>query len=306
MMAEQNHRMMTAMDNVFPAIRMALALSLATISTAAAAQQRPAAVQPELYAYADVADHAVNAATIVDARIRRVREVEPARATGVAPGHVRFYLEGDVQGLLFGRDPVARRISWLVDLPRDARGRPPSIARGRVLLFARPVQVANQLVLVSPNAMIPWDMAVDTHARSIAAELARGAAPPSVLGVSQAFHTPGTVPGESETQIFLRTSNGNPISLSILRRPGQRPSWVAAFGEIVDEGAGQPRPGTLAHYRLSCGLSNALPDAALTTMSQTDAATTRADYAIVRDAVGPCRRGTIATPPPAVPPAPVR
>jgi hypothetical protein len=250
---------------------------------------------PPAYTYADVADHAVLAATIIDVRIRRTREVEAARATGIAPGHVRLYVEGDVQGALYGRDPVARRVAWLVDLPRDSQGRPPRPPRGRVLVFARPVTVANQLVLVSPRAMVPWDAGVETHARSIAAELARGNVPPAITGVGQAFHVAGTVAGEGESQIFLTTGSGSPISLTVLRRPGQQRQWAAAFGEIVDEAAAAPRAGTIGHYRLACGLPATLPASALTDASPADAATARDDYAFVRSRVGPCLRGTAAT-----------
>jgi hypothetical protein len=284
------------MDIGFPAIRVISMLLLGALASAAVAQQSPPAPPPSPYSYADVADHAVSAATIIDARIRRIREVEPARAAGVAPGHVRFYLEGDVQAALYGRDPVARRVSWLIDLPRTADGRPPRIARLRVLLFARPVTVANQLVLVSPRAMLAWDPQAEAHARSIAAELARGNVPPAITGISQAFHAVGSVPGEGETQIFLSTTSGSPISLSILRRPGQQRAWAAAFGEIVDEAAGPPRAGTIGHYRLACGLPATLPATALTDASATDAATVREDFAFVRSRVGPCVRGAGVTP----------
>jgi hypothetical protein len=273
-----------------------LALCAMTAAGAVAVRaQAPAPVQPSpAYTYADVADHAVQAATIIDVRVRRSREVEAARAPGLAPGVARLYIEGDVQGVLFGRDPVARRVAWLVDLPRDSRGRPPRVPNQRMLLFARPVTVSNQLTLVSPRAMVPWDAAVEAHARALAAELARGSAPPAITGVGQAFHVAGTVAGEGESQIFLTTATGNPISLTILRRPGQQRAWAAAFGEIVDEAAAAPRPGTIGHYRLACGLPATLPRAALRDASPAEAATATEDYAFVRTRVGPCVRGTAA------------
>lgn len=271
---------------------LAAAFALAVIAPPAAAQPQPAVPALPLYTYADVADYAVGAAAIIDARVRRVREVEAARAPGLAPGHARLYVEGDVQAALYGRNPVARRIAWLVDLPRDARGRAPRGPRGRVMLFARPVAVANQLVLVSPRAMLPWSLDVESHVRAIAAELARGNVPPAITGIGQAFHVAGTVAGEGESQIFLTTATGDPVSLTILRRPGQQRAWAAAFGEIVDEAAAPPRPGTIAHYRLACGLPPALPQAALRDATPAQAAAARDDYAFVRSRVGPCVRGT--------------
>ena len=122
------------MHGFLATVRLAVAAMLLLFgANRLAAQNAPAAAPlPPPYSYADVADHAVQAATIIDARIRRVREVEAARATGLAPGQVRLYLEGDVQAALYGRDPVARRVSWLVDLPRVRRLHPRQDSRTRL------------------------------------------------------------------------------------------------------------------------------------------------------------------------------
>ena len=132
-------------------------------------------------------------------------------------------------------------------------------------------------------------------------QLARGDVPPRITGVAQAFHVPGTIAGESETQIFLGTDSGNPVSLSILRRPGQSPRWGVAFGEIVDESAGQPARRTLGWYRLACGLPASLPRNAIDGLASADIATTVADYALVVRSVGACDR-TPPAPPPAMTP----
>lgn len=254
------------------------------------AAQTIAPVTAPTHGFADVADHAVGAATIVAARIRRTRVVEAARAPGLAPGAVRLYVEGDVEAVIFGREALANRIAWLVDLPLDARGRPPRINRQRVLLFARPVVNAGQVQLVNPRAQLPRDPTTEAIARSIASELARGVPPPAITGVAQAFHVPGTIAGEGETQIFLRTETGAPVSLTVLRRPGAARQWAAAFGEIVDEAAGPPAPGTIGHYRLACGLPRTLPAAALRGVEPAHAATAADDYAFVLTRVGACDR----------------
>lgn len=263
-------------------------LALCTaVPLAHAASAQPA---PATASYADVATHAAEAATIIDARIRRTRPVELARATGLRPGHARFYVEGEVNAVLFGNAPVARRIAWLVDLPAQANGRAPAAPRGRVLLFARPVATSNQLQLVAPSAQLPWDASAETHARSIAAELAAGSRPPAITRIARAFHVPGTVAGEGETQVFLETDSGTPVSLTVLRRPGQPRHWGAAFGEIVDESAAAPAIGTLAHFRLACGLPVTLPATAIADLSPADAALARDDYGFVRQQIGPCGR----------------
>lgn len=271
--------------------------ALLLIAVPAASQPAPLTVLPPTESYADVADFAVQAATIIDARIRRVREVEPERAAGVPAHLARLYVEADVQTVIFGREAVASRIAYLTDQPRLANGRAPRLKRQRVLLFARPVTVANQVQLVVPAAQMAWNEGRDAIARSIAVELARGNVPPAITGVAQAFHVPGTIAGESETQVFLRTESGQPVSLTILRRPGQPPHWAAAFGEIVDESASAPRPRTLAWYRLTCGLPPSLPRASMASLSASDVAAASEDYLYARRQIGLCDRSPQPSPP---------
>jgi hypothetical protein len=256
---------------------------------------------PPPSSYADVADHAVESATIIDATIRRTREVEAARAPNVPAHLVRLYVEAEVGTVIYGRNPVARRFAYLVDVPRQADDRPPRLNRQRVLLFARPVDVPTQIRLVAPNAQLAWDTGRDATARAIATELARGDVPPRITGVTQAFHVVGTIADESETQIFLGTNNGNPVSLSILRRPGQAPRWGVAFGEIVDESAGVPARRTLGWYRLACGLPPSLPRSATDGLASADIASTVQDYALVVRTVGNCDRSPVAPPAVSVP-----
>ena len=280
-----------------------LACGLAVASPAVAQTQAsarvsavPAALVPPPSSYADVADFAAESATIVDATIRRTREVDAARAPNVPPHLVRLYVEAEVGAVIFGRNPLARRFSYLVDVPRRADGRAPRLNRQRVLLFARPVDQANQLQLVRPGAQLVWDAARDATARAIAAELARGDVPPAITGISQAFHVRGTIAGESETQIFLGTESGNPVSLSILRRPNQAPRWGVAFGEIVDESAAMPARRTLGWYRLACGLPPRLPRSATDGIASADVAAATEDYALVVRSVGACDRTPVAPP----------
>lgn len=271
-----------------------LAIVLASLAAMPATAQsaNPASANPVIpeSSYADVADLAVTANTIIDARIRRVSPVPPETVPNLPPQLVRLYVEAEVNTVLFGRDPVARRVGFLVDQPRRADGRAPRIKGTRVLLFARPVTQSNRLLLITPSAMLGWDAARDATVRSIIGELARTAAPPRVTGVGQLFHVPGSIPGESETQIFLRTESGDPVSLSILRRPGESPRWAVAFGEIVDESATVPQRRTLGWYRLACGLPAELPPASLAAMPGADARAAAEDYALVMRALGSCDR----------------
>jgi hypothetical protein len=163
-------------------------------------------------------------------------------------------------------------------------------------LFARPVTVSNRLQLVTPGAQLEWNEGRAATARSIATELASGNLPPRITGISHAFHVRGTVTGESESQIFLRTETGDPVSLTVLRRPGQQPQWAVAFGEIVDESATIPGPRTLGWYRLACDLPRSLPLSALNGLSSADAQIAAEDYIVVVRSLAPCDRTTAPAP----------
>jgi hypothetical protein len=126
--------------------------------------------------------------------------------------------------------------------------------------------------------------------RAIAQEALGAEAPPAITGVGRAFHVPGSLPGEGETQVFLQTAQNRPVSLSILRRPGERTRWAVALAEIVDEAAAPPAPGTLLWYRLACALPPALPARATAESTSADAEQARADYRFVLQQLGPCGR----------------
>src|SRR3546814_7827257 len=96
-----------------------------------------------------------------------------------------------------------------------------------------------------------------------------------------------TLPGEGETQLFLDTANGDPVSLTITTRADGSRRWSAAFGEIV-EGAGIPKRNTLAWYRLACGLPRTLPLSKLAGTPAADRQKAASDYAAVLGALGEC------------------
>jgi hypothetical protein len=98
------------------------------------------------------------------------------------------------------------------------------------------------------------------------------------------------LPGEGETQVFLTTANGAPVSLTVLRRPGEQPRWAVALSEIVDEAAAPPARDTLLWYRLACALPADLPEQSIASLAAPDATLAREDYGYVREQLGACRR----------------
>ncbi len=279
------------------AIAGILALSVG-IPSVTAMQPSPTTAAASPYSYADIADLATAAPMVLHARIYRATTLKPERAPGVAAGHVRFYVEADVVSLIRGNGPLAARISYLVDLPLDAKGKPPKLKKKQpVLLFARPVagsaagsNSTGSVQLIAPDAQLPWDPATEAQVRAVLTELVKPGAPPAITGIANGFHVPGTLPGEGETQLFLNTQTGEPVSLTILTAADGSRRWAAAFGEIVDGSAAVPRRDTLAWYRLACGLPRQLPLNKLAGTAPEDRRKAASDYGVVLGALGECTR----------------
>lgn len=256
------------------------------------------------FSYADLADLAVNAPIAVEAEVRSAVRLKDAG--GSTAGVARFFVEADVLALIRGTGGLPPRINYIADVPLDARGKAPKLKKMRVILLARRVPgKADSVQLMAPDAQIPWSESTSDRIRGILNEATARGAPPRITGVGNAFHTPGAIPGEGETQIFLNTETGDPVSLLVLRRPGQAPRWAVAMGEIVDEAARPPAVDTLLWYRLACSLPARLPDSSLEGTDPAQAQTARADYSIIRRGLGACTR-TRATAPVAGAQAPSR
>lgn len=277
----------------FISLSAAIAAASPQLLTPAAAQtaaRPPAAAAAPLPAYAEVADLVLGSPVLLDAQIRSTVRIKGAEAANIAPGRMRFYVEADVLALIRAPGPMPTRIGYVVDVPLDARGRAPKLNKRRVLLFARPVAGQPAMVqLTTLDSQLDWSPDLDALVRRVVREVVAPDAPPAVTGLGNAFHVPGTLPGEGETQIFVQTATGAPISLSILRRPGEQRRWAVALGEIVDDAAAAPQRDTLLWYRLACGLPRALPPASTANEDPANAAIAREDYQFVLEQLGPCR-----------------
>lgn len=273
----------------------AIAATSPQLLTPAAAQTvaQSATIVP---AYAEVADLILQSPIVLDAQVRSAVRIKGEEAANVAQGRVRFYVEADVLALIRAPGALATRVGYVVDVPVDARGRPPKLNKRRVMLFARPVSGqaapagAAMIQLTTLDSQRDWSAELDALVRRVAREVVAPDAPPAVKGLGNAFHVPGTLPGEGETQIFVQTATGAPISLSILRRPGEQRRWAVALGEIVDDAAAAPPRDTLLWYRLACGLPRALPPASTANEEPANAAIAREDYQFVLEQLGPCRQ----------------
>lgn len=251
--------------------------------------QSSAAAPTVLPGYATIAGQVIGAPAIIDARIRSATRIKGAEAANVPAGRARFYIEADVLALIRGANPLPARIGYVADVPLTARGREPKLKKQRVLLFARSVEGRpDQVQLTGLDGQRAWSAELDAQVRTITRDVIAADAPPAITGVGNAFHVPGSLPGEGETQVFLQTASNAPVSLQILRRPGEAPRWSVSLGDIVDESAGPPARDTLLWYRLACGLPRELPATSIESDDPTNATIAREDYAMVLQALGPC------------------
>lgn len=271
--------------------RAAGGAAVVLLAAGALAVAQPATPPALTFTYADLAGLADAAEVVVRAKVRKAIPLPPERAAGVTPAHARVYLEAETVGLIAGRAPLGQSLRYLVDVPLDAKGKVPKLKKREFIVFARPVPGRpDDLRLVDPTAHLPWDAGIEARLTPILAELAAPDAAPRVTGVRDALSVPGTLAGESETQVFLATPGGDPVSLTIVRRPGMAPAWGVSFSEIVDQAARPPQRDTLAWYRLACYLPAQLPAAANLAQDAASRARAQADYRLVIEQLGPCPR----------------
>jgi len=272
---------------------LALSAALAAASPVSAQQESSQSLQ--ILNYADLADLGAGAPVVAHLRVRGADRLGAREATTVRAGYTRFEIDADVVALIRGAGGTPARVRYLVDLPNDSRGRPPRITRRSeyLVMATRVPSRPDELRLVTADAQIPFSAAAAETLRGIVRE-ASGAEPaPRITGIGRAFSVPGNLPGERETQFFLLTADQRPISLTVLRRPGEQVRWSVALGEIVDEGAGPPQRNTLLWYRLACTLPARLPADALSEASAEESPAIQADYRVIMDGLGPCARSRV-------------
>ena len=268
-----------------------LAAGLASLLAAAPADSQAPAAIPNL-SYADLADLSLAAPVAAHVRLRRAVALKAAEAGNVPAGKGRFYVEADVVSLIKGAGGLPARVKYLADLPLGPDGKPRKPQKkSEYIILAAPVTARpGELRLVASDAQLPFNLDRAAQIRGILQEANSPNAAPRITGIGKAFHVPGSLPGESETQVFLQTADGRPVSLSVLRRPGETPRWAFALGEMVDDAAGPPIPNSLLWYRLACTLPSALPPHSLAEAEQAQRAAIQADYRLVIEQLGACVR----------------
>ncbi|WP_250893844.1 hypothetical protein [Croceibacterium selenioxidans] len=241
--------------------------------------------------YADIADLVQASGLVVLVNVKNQAVVEPARAQGLAPGHARLYLQAQTEALLSGRAAVGESLVYLVDVPLLPNGKAPKLKKQRFIVFAQPVAGRpGELQLADSSAQLAATPAMEQKVRAVIAQFASPDVPPKVTGIREAMSVAGNLAGESETQLFLDTATGSPVSLSVVRRPGMQPEWGVSWSEIVDQSARAPQAETAEWYRLACFLPYRLPASALLQNDGPSRNRADADYRFIMEQLGACPR----------------
>lgn len=256
----------------------------------------PAGNAAERATYVDLVTLAERSELVIRVEIRRQTQLTPERAPGLQPGFARLYIEADTQALIAGNTNIGESLVYLVDVPLTSNGKTPKLKKRTMVLFANTVpgrpatKRGTEIQLAAKNAQLDYSPAFEARLRPILSSLAQADVPPRIEGIADALAVPGTLAGESETQIFLTTQDRSPVSITVLRRPGLRPVWGVSWGEIVDSSARAPARETLRWYRLACSLPDELPSRANLSREPAARRLAASDYRFVVEGLGPCER----------------
>lgn len=243
----------------------------------------PSAMAPVPPAFADLATLGLAAPVVVRATIYKTERMSARDAPTLAAGFARILVSAATSAAIVAPAAIPPRITYLTNIALDARGKPPKLNGSDLLLFLRPGTIPGQYALVSAHAEVAWSAETDATLRAVLTA-ARGGKVPVVTGVTSAFRVPGAVPGEAESQFFLATVNGKPVSLVVLTRPGQPRRLSIALGDVIDDAAPPIAKNTLLWYRLACSLPPQLPPAIDAGPEVAD------DYRFILTDLGPCGR----------------
>jgi len=241
--------------------------------------------------YADLVIFARNADLVAIVTVDDQATFPPERAPDVSPSRVRLYLETLTRNLLASATGVGESLVFVNDFDRQADGDAPDLEERNYLIFANQVAARpGEVQLISSRAMFPAGPVIEERVRRVLRQLASGESVPEVVAVRDVISVPGNLVGESETQMFIETRSGAPVSLSVIRRPGMAPQWGVSLGEIVDSSARPPERESLTWFGFACFLPKQLPDSAFLQSDRESQRRARADYALVLAELGPCER----------------
>lgn len=241
--------------------------------------------------YADLMQLSEASELVAIVEVRRQARVKAARAPGLAEGKARLYLETRTEALLAGPAALRESLAFIVDRSLNSRGKTPKLKKQRFLIFADSVPGSPGNLRINGNkSFMPADPLLVDRTRAVLKQLSEPLARPAITGIREVISIRGNLAGESETQFFLDTDSGDPVSLTVLRRPNRGAQWAVSWTEIVDQAAAAPAPETLEWYRLACSLPSQLPEEAYLQNEPNARRRAGEDYNFILSALGMCER----------------
>lgn len=270
----------------FPSLAAAFALTTGAAAQAPPTESATLSIKTPVDEWTALADLALASDVILRGTVTRTQRIRGAAAAGVPAGSQLLLVTMQLSDALKTPGLVPARAEWLWQGPRATAAQPP-VAKGNDVLVFLSAPAAGQQAetaqyrLRAPGGQLAWTAEGDAAVRRILADAAIAGAP-MVNGIGDAFRTDGTVAGQSESQFFLETQQGSPLTLIVTRVPGAPPDVRTASGDLIGASAAPVAPRTLLWRALACGLPETLPprlaaDAGLV-----------ADYAAARASIGPC------------------
>ncbi len=243
-----------------------------------------------LASYDDIMGITLESELVVDIIVRKIKNLPDSQTIGVRSNRKRILIIGEVQSLIRGKNGLNSQVQFLFDAPIDSRGKIPKLKKMRFIAFGRHVAGSSDFIRLSRTAsMLKYNDRMNNMVRSIIREIIADNAPQKILSISSAFHSPGTIIGEGETQIFLNTEFGQPMAISVTSKQGQNRRWSVSTTEVIDINATEPSRLSLLGYRLACSLPKALNPSIIESDNQENREKAISDYILVLDSVGPCK-----------------
>lgn len=241
--------------------------------------------------YDDIMSITLESELVVDIVAKKIKNLPASQSVGVRPDRKRVLIIAEVQSLIRGKTGLNSEVSFLFDAPIDSRGKIPKLKKLRFVAFGRHISGRNDFIRLTHTAsMLLYSESLNNRVRNSIREVIADNAPQKITSISSAFHSPGTIIGEGETQIFLNTEFGQPMAISVTSKQGQNRRWSVSTSEVIDINATEPRRFSLLGYRLACSLPRSLSPSIIESINQDNREKLLSDYKLVIDSIGLCQR----------------
>ncbi len=278
---------------IFKYLILFFALSILPSTTFAQHNQTPkngANIQSSI-SYDDIMSITLESELVVDVIAKKIKNLPASQSIGVRPDRKRILIIGEVQSLIRGKNGLNSEVRFLFDAPIDSRGKIPKLKKIRFIAFGRHVTGRSDFIRLTRTAsMMRYSDRLNDRVRSSIREANAAKAPQKITSISSAFHSPGTIIDEGESQIFLETEFGQPMAISVISKRDQNRRWSVSTSEVIDINATEPVRFSLLGFRLACSLPRTLNPSTIESSNQKDRAKLLSDYKLVIDSIGPCER----------------